>query len=55
MPTKPNSCPRNGNSPNTIVVEPNPIKEVKTTDPHDVHPTPSKLAITPAKEKPISD
>lgn len=54
MPTKPNSCPRNGNIPNTVVAVPNPIKEVRTTDPHDAHPTPSKLVATPAKETPIS-
>ena len=54
MPINPNSCPLNGNTPSTVVAEPNPIKEVSRTDPHEAHPTPSKLVATPAKETPIS-
>ena len=52
MPTNPNSCPRNGNIAKTIVVEPNPMSDVKTTDPQDAHPTPNKLVAMPAKETP---
>ena len=53
-PANPNSCPLNGNIPRTVVADPTPIREVKTTDPHDAQPTPIRLVIIPAKETPIS-
>lgn len=54
IPKKPNSCPLNGSIPITVVAVPNPIREVKSTEPHDAHPTPSKLVAIPAKDTPIS-
>lgn len=54
MPANPNSCPLNGNTPKTVVADPIPIRDVKTTDPHDAQPTPIRLVIIPAKETPIS-
>ena len=54
MQTKPNSCPLNGNTPKTVVAEPNPISEVNTTEPHEAQPTPNKLVTTPIKDTPKS-
>ena len=54
MPANPNSCPLNGITFNTAVADPIPIREVKTTDPHDAQPTPIRLVTIPTKEAPIS-